>query len=131
MKRFKLLAIFIIFIGFSCDKKSVAIDETEVVFSTICNGKELEDMQWFRDIVEEKTTCKILPLAYIAQVSYQGKEIFYLNNPASSQWVCGQMLYDCSGTVISEDWTFEQWREFKNKYPIGTGNIVWKRSLDW
>lgn len=48
-----------------------------------------------------------------------GKQVFYLLNMASSLWVCGEILYDCSGEIISSGWTDQQWADFREKHPDG------------
>lgn len=120
MKKLALLTTIISFIGFSCDKNE------EEILLTICDGKRLEDMQWFRDIEDGKTECTVYPLAILTQHQHNGREVFRLSNSASSLGICTNILYDCFGEIISSEWTDKQWSDFIEQHP--NGKVVWIKS---
>lgn len=119
MKKLAFLTMIICFFGLSCEK----IDDANVL--TFCNGKSIDDLQWFQDIKEGKTQCTIYSGAILTAFSSDKEDLFLLYNGASSLYSCSQMVYNCSGNIISSDWTTDDWNNFKESHAKGT--IIWQR----
>ncbi|HTN19159.1 MAG TPA: hypothetical protein VL125_01745 [Pelobium sp.] len=111
--------MIICFFCLSCEK----IGDANVL--TFCDSKSIDDLQWVQDIKEGKTQCTIYSGAVLTAFSSDNDNLFLLYNGASSLYSCNQMVYNCSGHIISSDWTIDDWNNFKLSHTKGT--TIWQK----
>lgn len=119
MKKLAFLTMTVCFISLSCER----IDDENVL--TFCDSKSIDDLQWFQDIKEGKTQCTIYNGAILTAFSSDTEDLFLLYNGMSSLYTCTQMVYNCSGNIISSNWTADDWNNFKVSHTKGT--IIWQK----
>lgn len=69
---------------------------------------------WVQQIIAG-TDCPLYKGATLSSCTYKGQTCIYLENMASSQGVCTQVVYDCKGQKLLEGFFPDSdWQDFKN-----------------
>lgn len=83
----------------------------------------INQLSWLKNLIDGKTNCMIYSGATVYGYTYNKTQIFYFQNPASSQGTCTQAIYDCSGSLV--DSSDQNLMNFvQNRL---NGELLWKK----
>jgi hypothetical protein len=106
----------------SCQKK---VAEENFSVEMCDTATPLTDLPWLNKIVSDNGNCTLFKGAKIYSYSYEGKRVFFLQNPSFSRTVtCIFVLYDCLGNNISPTTTSE-WEKFEQNRKEET--LLWEK----
>lgn len=95
MKLTRLSLFFLLVIYLSCDKSDSPDDNA----TKICGVTDpVNQLPWLNDLINSRTSCEMYDGAKIYSYTYNGKQMFYLSNGASSIYICAVSGYNCNGS---------------------------------
>jgi|LakMenEpi03Aug12_release.lakeMendotaPanAssembly.Ray.scaffolds.fasta_scaffold57939_5 hypothetical protein len=106
MKNIILFFVSIALTATSCDKNNTSKEDSTPTYCGVIDP--VKNLKWLNELIGG-SSCQIYPGAKVYSYSYNGENIFWFTNPASSIGNCTSELYDCAGTKV----TVDNWNDFE------------------
>lgn len=118
MKTMLIILVLSTTLLFSCET-SVSPNESS---PKICGVTDpINQLDWLQQLISSNTSCTIYNGAKLFSYKYNGKEVFYFVNPASSVFTCTSVVFNCDGSKFE----ISNWQDFETNRI--NEKLLWKK----